>query len=804
MSEIVVTFKSAGDFLRSHTRFSAIAKYLSIFILFPVAALMTTSCGTALSANGAPGNEAQNVTISVTPNNLTLLPSQQWRFTATVSGTANTLVTWSTSAGSINAAGVYTAPAVTGPISAYLTATSNANPMKSATVRFTVAPSKNHPLQITSGNPTPGEQGAIYSEPLAATGGTAPYSWSISTGTLPAGITMNTSGELYGTPTAAGASSFTVKVTDAAGTSTTGAFSVSVVASGGYDGPAQLPIATPVSAMADTPAPGNTISVPAGGNLQTALNSASCGDTISLQAGATFTGVFNFPAKSCDNGHWIIVRTSAPDSSLPAEGQRLTPCYAGVASLPGRPQYSCSNPQNVLAKLMVSGSEDVLISFLTGANHYRLVGLELTRPVGTKGSPTLISVYQRGSAANIVVDRSWLHGTTQDDTRGGIDLSGTNNVAVVDSYFSDFHCTSITGACTDSHAIGGGTGNTQDGVYEIEDNFLESAGEGILIGGAEGTTTPTDITIQLNHFFKPWQWMPGNTPFQGGTSGNPFIVKNHLELKNAVRVLAEDNLMEDVWGGFSQTGFALLLNPSNQTTQTVPVIDVCPTCEVTDVTVRYTHIFHAGGGIAMTTAISGHGLAAGGGAAKAGERWSVHDVVLDDISQSYVGEGRLFFVANSWPANPVNTVTINHITGFPDVNGGLMFTGNALTNPEMYGFVFTNSLVTVGKYPVWNKGGDDPCASSSLPLTNLSNCFGSYTFNHNALIASPTAFGPSTWPQGNFFGTSVNQVGFVAYDNGNGGNYELQPSSPYKNAGSDGKDLGADIVGLTAALVGVE
>ena len=45
----------------------------------------------------------------------------------------------------------------------------------------------------------------------------------------------------------------------------------------------------------------------------------------------------------------------------------------------------------------------------------------------------------------------------------------------------------------------------------------------------------------------------------------------------------------------------------------------------------------------------------------------------------------------------------------------------------------------------------------------------------------------------------------ISVDNdGNGGNYELQSSSPYKNKGTDGKDLGADIVALQAALAGVE
>ncbi len=53
--------------------------------------------------------------------------------------------------------------------------------------------------------------------PLAATGGTAPYTWALSSGTLPAGLTLNAStGAITGTPTAASTTSFTVQVTDSA------------------------------------------------------------------------------------------------------------------------------------------------------------------------------------------------------------------------------------------------------------------------------------------------------------------------------------------------------------------------------------------------------------------------------------------------------------------------------------------------------------------------------------------------------------------------------------------------------------
>jgi hypothetical protein len=46
-------------------------------------------------------------------------------------------------------------------------------------------------------------------------------------------------------------------------------------------------------------------------------------------------------------------------------------------------------------------------------------------------------------------------------------------------------------------------------------------------------------------------------------------------------------------------------------------------------------------------------------------------------------------------------------------------------------------------------------------------------------------------------------VGFVNFNNGNGGNYALLPSSPYKNKATDGKDVGADMTLVTSTTAGV-
>jgi hypothetical protein len=565
-----------------------------------------------------------------------------------------------------------------------------------------------------------------------------------------------------------------------------------------FDGPAELPRVTVPSAMADTPAPGSIVSVNAGGNLQAALNAAQCGDVIELQAGATFSGEFLVPAKNCDINHWIWIRTSSPDSALPAEGQRATPCYAGVASLEGRPQYSCNNPQNVMAKVEIQTKGDGPFQFAPGANFYRFIGLEVTRPAGTPGPARLIS--GKGTIDHVIVDRSWLHGAPQDETHDGINLNGATNVAVVDSYFSDFHCISVSGACIDAHAVAGGVSDTQDGPFLIQDNFLEASGEAILFGGGAATLTPSDITIINNHFWKPWQWMPGNSPFVGGPTGNPFIVKNHLELKNAVRVLVQANLMENNWGGFSQTGYGILLTPKNQHTQSGA--NVCPLCQVTDVTIRYSHVSHGGGGIQIASALSGNGK--DGAPALAGTRYSIHDVVLDDLNKKYVGGGTAYEIMNAWPKNPLNTITINHTTAIPDAASHMMIMGNLSPNASMYGLVFTNNLVITGQYPVWNTGGASSCAVKDVPITSIVKCFSTYTFGNNGLVAPPPSFPPSKWPSHNMFPQTIEDVGFTSYNNGNGGNYELLPSSLYKNKGTDGMDLGADIVGLNTALANVE
>ncbi len=70
------------------------------------------------------------------------------------------------------------------------------------------------PLTVTPTPPPIAVQGVPYSTSLAATGGVAPYSWILSAGSLPPGLSLSPSGIISGTPTHLGTITFTVRVSD--------------------------------------------------------------------------------------------------------------------------------------------------------------------------------------------------------------------------------------------------------------------------------------------------------------------------------------------------------------------------------------------------------------------------------------------------------------------------------------------------------------------------------------------------------------------------------------------------------------
>src|SRR6266851_4988309 len=190
-------------------------------------------------------SDASGVVVTVTPATAAVQSAGTAQFTALVSNTSNVAVTWNASPGTISSAGLYQAPTVSVSTTATVTATSVADPTKSATAAVTVTSNSGPPpVSITTTSLSSATAGIAYSNPLSATGGKSPYSWTLTSGTLPAGITLQSSGSLSGTPSKSGQSTFTLQVTDSSSSqeTATGSFTLNVNSSTGGGG--SLPPAT--------------------------------------------------------------------------------------------------------------------------------------------------------------------------------------------------------------------------------------------------------------------------------------------------------------------------------------------------------------------------------------------------------------------------------------------------------------------------------------------------------------------------------------------------------------------------------
>jgi hypothetical protein len=131
------------------------------------------------------------------------------------------------------------------------------------------------------------------------------------------------------------------------------------------------------------------------------------------------------------------------------------------------------------------------------------------------------------------------------------------------------------------------------------------------------------------------------------------------------------------------------------------------------------------------------------------------------------GDGRLFQIISG-----AEYVTIDHNTGF--ATGNILSTDS--TQGLNVGLVFTNNIVAHNSYGVIGTG-------TGIGLPTLTRWWTSFVFEKNVIVGGQA----SDYPLGNYFINSFSEVGFVDMANGD---YRLSSSSPYRNAGADGKDIG--------------
>jgi Putative Ig domain len=586
-----------------------------------------------------------------------------------------------------------------------------------------------------------------------------------------------------------------------------------------------------------------TITVPAGSNLQTALNLAQAGDVIMLAPGATYVGNFILPNKGVLSDY-ITIRSAAPDAMLPAPGVRMTPSYAAQL-----PKIRSSNNMSALRTA-------------AAANHWKLLFLEFQANV--KGYGDIIALGAGGSTQTmlsqvpyaIVIDRVYVHGDPVTGQKRGIALH-SSDTTVINSYVSE--CKTIG---DESQAISGFNG---PGNYVIENNYLEGATENFLLGGSDPTIpnlVTTKVTFRFNHLRKPLTWrdaivatpasvsagvVPGGgsleagsysykvvarmsagqtnkassspsveasatiaagmtggvtvswTPVAGadeyfvygraaglenmywktttpyvtdtgaaGTSGTPggsgtkWAVKNIFELKNAQDVLIEGNVFENIWVA-DQVGYAIVFTPRNQS-------QTAPWAVVQRVTFQNNLVRHAAGGMNI---LGIDNLAP----SQRANHITVRSNVFDDLSSATWGSGSKVFQVGDGP----DSVTFDHNTIVTTDSTILALYGGSVSAPTaVTNAAFTNNMSVHNSYGIFGSGFASGTSSINAYMPGA-------VVSRNVL-AGGTA---SKYPTGNFFPTAAAWQGnFASYA---AGDFHLTMSSVYRNAATDGTDLGADI-----------
>lgn len=427
---------------------------------------------------------------------------------------------------------------------------------------------------------------------------------------------------------------------------------------------------------------GKTIAVAKGSDLQKALDDAQPGDTITLEAGATFDGNFTLPKKDPASVSWIVIKST---NDFP-EGVRVTPTDAGK-----------------MPKLQTKSGLSV-ISTAAGAHHYRFVGIEF-RPADGVDVNDLIT-FGSGSETDVskqphhlIVDRSYIHGDPAKGGKRGLQLNSAHT-AVIDSWLSDWKRVG-----QDTQAILGWNG---PGPFKIVNNRLEGAGENVMFGGADpkiDKLVPADIEICRNHFIKPLSWKADDPSY----AGTHWSVKNLFELKMARRVLVSGNVFEQCWSD-AQTGFAIVLKTANQDGSS-------PWAITEDVTFAYNRITKSNNGIAISPRDTMN--------SEKSRSFRVFGNLLTDIGGAkWGGGGRVYQQLG------VEGVSYEHNTSLA-VQQIIIFDGDP--NPS---FVFRDNVSTKGDYGVFGSGKGEG-------TTSLEAFAPGYVFQKNVIIGGKESSYPA-------------------------------------------------------------
>jgi hypothetical protein len=500
------------------------------------------------------------------------------------------------------------------------------------------------------------------------------------------------------------------------------------------------------------PAERRSVKVTTGNELQAALDDATGGDTILLEAGGTFRpvgpeGSFLLRRRQIPPGSWVTIRSSG--KAFDADG-----------AVPPAKRVDKADAK-LMSRIRAIGNGPA-VRAEPGAHGYRLVGIDIGVEPGVLHLANLVELGSGEDTSidtepsDVVIDRCYLHGHDVGSVRRGVAMNGAR-LAVVESYLENFH-----DANGDSQAIAGWNG---PGPFKIVNNFLEAAGENVMFGGADPAIpdlVPADIEIRRNLMTKRLSWRTAQVP-----------VKNAFELKNARRVTVDGNIFENVWRS-GQDGTAIVLKSVNQDGR-------CPWCVTEYVTFSNNIVRDAANGVMINAAEVG---ARGLRQPQQANHIRLRNVLFQNIGgPDWPGGGKLLRIMGG-----VSDVAVTHLTSGSNPNGILDPRDPSDVNPRL---LFQHNIVERKLYGI-GTGADEGVAT-------LARNFAPFTYRDNLLVN--TSGGTSQaisddnlkgrYPTTTMVAPSWKAAGLDE------ATHQLRAGSPYRS--SDGQPLGVDLDALKHA-----
>lgn len=226
---------------------------------------------------------------------------------------------------SLSSAGVLSGtPKSSGPSTFTVDVADSATPAHTVTKSFTLAVNAAPALAVTTASPLPpGIQGTPYTQTITATGGVAPYTFSLAPGSaLPAGLSLSSAGVLSGTPSGSGTSTFTVDAADSATPADTASKALSLTVS---------PPSPTVSITTASPLPDATVGIPytqsilASGGTRPYTFSVTKGSTLPAGLALSSAGVLSgTPSAAGTSSFTVSVRDAARPASVATETLTIT------------------------------------------------------------------------------------------------------------------------------------------------------------------------------------------------------------------------------------------------------------------------------------------------------------------------------------------------------------------------------------------------------------------------------------------------------------------------------------------------